>query len=81
MSIQDGMSQPHTTDIIHHIGAWAFLVYYHPFYFLLSKERTGGGSRVFDIYLGELWIVWIMTFWYLTVFYHSLQFNSGGGLT
>lgn len=32
MSIQDGMNQPHTTDIIHHTGAKAFLVYYYLFF-------------------------------------------------
>lgn len=63
MSIQDGMNYPHTKTsyiITAHWRFWSIAILYNIVSFV---ERTaGGGSRVFDIYLGKLWI---MKFWYL----------------
>jgi hypothetical protein len=69
MSIQAGMNNRirQTSYIIGASGVSHLLLSFI-FLFHLSKERAGGGSRVFDIYLGKFWIIWIMTFWYLPVF-------------
>lgn len=63
-----------TSYIISAHGRFSSITFLHIFIFSCLKNGPGrGGSRVFDIYLCKFWIIWIMTFWYLTVFYHSLQ--------